>query len=161
MRRSCLIVELKDGFYLTTHLAAGNDKEDRLARKAQIERINQEIAIIQKSSDKPIFFLGDFNLKNTFEEDSEYKKSCIEDLLVNLDNAQSLNQETATCTNFLTAHKACKNLDPKDELELVDYAFISKKDSSLLNPRLQKIDTFNKIDPSNALSDHKALLVRI
>lgn len=159
MRRSCMIVELEDGYYLTTHLEAGSSIEDAIARKRQIEVINQEIEILQKASDKPIFLLGDFNLKNTFDEDSEYKKSGIETHLTNLDTAKELNEETATCTNHLTREKAGQQRTEPQEFELVDYAFILEKGQMFSTLGLQKIDTYPKTGTLNALSDHKALLV--
>jgi endonuclease/exonuclease/phosphatase family metal-dependent hydrolase len=159
MRRALLGIELPNSWILATHLSSGYEDEDVLVRRQQVATIKVAIEGLKKKSDKPVFLLGDLNIQRTFLPDDEYSLSGLEDSFINLDPDDSLNEETATCTNYLSAFMTGQTLNTH-ERELVDYALVYKDDrDSFQNIRFSKHSTYDYKKPLMAFSDHKALEV--
>jgi exonuclease III len=159
MRRALLGIELPNSWILATHLSSGYEDEDVLVRRQQVATIKVAIEGLKKKSDKPVFLIGDLNIQRTFLPDDEYSLSGLEDSFINLDPDDSLNEETATCTNYLSAFMTGQTLNTH-ERELVDYALVYKDDrDSFQNIRFSKHSTYDYKKPLMAFSDHKALEV--
>jgi exonuclease III len=159
MRRALLGIELPNSWILATHLSSGYEDEDVLVRRQQVATIKVAIEGLKKKSDKPVFLIGDLNIQRTFTSDDEYSLSGLEDSFINLDPDDSLNEETATCTNYLSAFMTGQTLNTH-ERELVDYGLVYKDDrDSIQNVRFSKHSTYDYKKPLMAFSDHKALEV--
>ena len=157
MRRALLGIELPNSWILATHLSSGYEEEDLSVRRQQVATIKVAVEGLKKKSDKPVFLIGDLNIQRTFLPDDEYSLSGLSDSFINLDPAECLNAETATCTNYLSAFMTGQNLSTH-ERELVDYGLVYKGDADRIqNVRFLKHSTYDCLNPLMAFSDHKAL----
>lgn len=153
INRAIVAIELGSKWIITTHFEAGDELVDQQMRQTQAEIVQKTVQQIT-NTEKPCFVMGDLNIKRLFSLDDEYSKNPLFHFLSNLDSAQSLSKDTATCTNELTA-KARQKPILESQIELIDYALCS---TQIEDAQLEKIETYNSEFP---LSDHKALLLKV
>lgn len=152
-------LETSSFWVIAAHLNAGSEEDSKRIRKLQLETITMTIHDLKNETGKPCFLLGDLNIKRTGEKEDEYASSGISESYYDRykENNPELNEESATCTNLLTAHRLGKE-EAEEPWEIDDYALIDKESADQFKLESQLIPTFSMQNPHEALSDHRALL---
>lgn len=163
IRRGAFYVETPSFIFFTAHLHPDDTAKDQGIRKDQLNLITKKMHEMKKSTGKPCFIMGDFNIKKTGQQGDEYSSSGIE-----VDYYDSypkkypgFNENTATCTNYFTAYIKGEKIptDLSKLWEIDDYALLDKDSKNLFNLDIELDKTFSLKEPEKSLSDHRGLIL--
>jgi exonuclease III len=154
INRGAFCLETNSKYFVVTHLEAGKAENDR---EVQLRMIVSHLEKITEEKDLQCFILGDFNI-DSFESGIEYNQAIASQPLL-FDPRREQNLGTESCTNLFTNFMLGNDIYPNPS-EMVDYALFYG-DRSELNFSTELIDTYSIREPNLAISDHKALVLKI
>lgn len=152
MSRGLFYFETDACWVFNTHLDVGEDKENILLRKQQMDLIVKEME--KYKSKKPCLLFGDLNITRTGLEDREYKSLILQNFYDPCEK-YPVNDETATWTKLLADHAWGKS-DPKSpDYELVDYVLMNKESVNRVELQVRLVPTFDLTSPNKCPTDHR------